>query len=213
MASEAFASSIKVVIAALVMATALSGVPAFATILGLNQIATPDIQPEGVLSVSVQAQNPALGNPRQLQLELGLTKRFGVGAFRGFSPGETAFGAEYGIVQTPSFLLSTGLLGVENKLKMQPFLEGGYYRGKGFLIAGIQEQESTMLGVFGFGYHITPKVQFWADYVGGSGNFATAGLSVELSPNLSFNPAIFISNTSPHRAYGYGAVTWSMKVW
>ena len=212
MAAEAFASSIRVVIAALAMAS-LACLPASATIVGLNQIATPEIQPEGMLAVSVQGHNPALGNPWQLQLELGLTKRFEVALFRGFSPGQTVFNAEYAIVQTPSFLLSTGLLGVENKLRTQPFLEGGYYRGKGFVIAGIQEQESAILGVFGFGYHVAPRVQFWADYVSGPGNFATAGVSLDLSPNLVFNPAVYVSNGSPHRAYGYGVLTWSVKVW
>ena len=189
MASKAFASSIRVIIATLVMAMALSWPPAFATIVGLNQIVTPDIQPEGVLAISAQSQNPALGNPKQLQFELGLTKRFEIAVFRGFSPGQTVFNAEYAIVQSPSFLLSTGLLGTGNQLKTQPFIEAGYYRGKGFVVAGIQEDGSNIVGAFGFAYRITPRAQFsTADYITGPGNFATAGVSLQLTPNLSFNP-------------------------
>ena len=48
--------------------------PVFATTKGLSEIITPDLQPEGDLSLSFQAQNKLIGNPDQLQTELGLSR-------------------------------------------------------------------------------------------------------------------------------------------
>ena len=57
------------------------------TTKGLNQIVTPDIQPTGMLSLSVQAQHSAIGNDLQAQYELGLSKTFEVAVFQGLKPG------------------------------------------------------------------------------------------------------------------------------
>src|SRR5438067_8135235 len=45
----------------------------FATTKGLSQIVTPDLQPEGDLSLSLQIQDKRIANPYELQAELGLT--------------------------------------------------------------------------------------------------------------------------------------------
>ncbi len=185
---------------------------AHATTKGLNQIVTPDIQPAGVLSTSPQFQNRAIGNPEEVRLEMGLTKTFEIAIFRGFSPGETTFNAELGLIQSKSFLLSTGVLGVESGQVAQPFIEGGYYVGKGFVIAGIQKQQ-TYFPILGAGYQMTPRAVAMLDYLGTSANFATAGLTYTLTPSLSFNPAVYISNSSPHRALGYAVLTWNVKCW
>ena len=55
---------------------------------GLNQIATPDMPPEGDLSLGFQAQGQKLGNPYQVQAEMGLTKWFEIAIFKGFEPNE-----------------------------------------------------------------------------------------------------------------------------
>jgi hypothetical protein len=187
--------------------------PAFATIIGLNQIATPDIQPTGVLSVLAQGQNGALGNTEQLQLELGVTPRFEVALFRGFEPGETNLNAELAFVQGQHFLLSAGLLGVQNRLQPQPFLEAGWNVGKWYPVAGIQVQDSKLLGVLGVAYQVTPRLSLRTDYVSGPDSFATVGLNAYITPALSFNPAVFITNSSPHRLFGYGVLSWNIKVW
>ena len=179
--------------------TAWACMPALATTKGLNQIVTPDIQPLGELSVSAQGQNSALGNSQQLQMELGVTKSFEVAIFQGFKPEETAVGAELALVQHGPYLLSVGVLGVQNHLKAQPYLEGGYYLGKTELIAGVQKQSGTMLPVFGAAYQLTPTIQPMVDYLGGAQNFATAGVTLTLAPNLTFNPAVYFSNSRPHR--------------
>jgi len=203
----------KLVIAlAILLAVALS-TASYATTKGLNQIVTPDIQPMGVLCTSFQDENAALGNPQQLQLELGLTDSFEVAIFQGFSPEQTVFNAELGLVQKKYFLLSTGLLGAQNKAKYQPFLEGGYYTGKAEIIAGIQRQNGAYLGVFGVSYQALPRLLIAADYISGSSDFATVGVTYAILPNLSFNPALYISNASPHHAFGYGVLSWNVKVW
>ena len=192
---------------------AVLSLPAWATTKGLNQIVTPDIQPTGVFSLSYQAQNDAIGNSNQLQFELGLTKRLEIAETQGLSPEESAVDVEYALIQSPSFLLSTGVLGMEHGMKSQPFLEGGYYRGKGFVIGGIQQLAARRVPVLGAGYQVTPPLLVTADYLGGSGNFSTAGITYNFTPTFSINPAIYYSNGRPHRIYGYGVVTWNIKAW
>jgi len=59
---------------ALACAFVLLPAAAAATTKGLSQIVTPDIQPEGQLSLSFQAQSKQIGNPYEFQGELGFTK-------------------------------------------------------------------------------------------------------------------------------------------
>jgi hypothetical protein len=66
---------------------------AWATTKGLSQIVTPDVQPEGDLSLSFQWQSKQIANPYQFQSELGLTKWFEVAVFQGIQPNETIFGS------------------------------------------------------------------------------------------------------------------------
>lgn len=215
MTGEGEAKRMRLLTAALIcqLCAALLASPGFATTKGLNQIVTPDIQPKGVLSVSFQGQNSAIGNSLQLQLELGLTKSFEIALFRGFQPADVVLGAELGLVRSRSFLVSTGLLDLQGEFKAQPFIEAGYYAKKQFVIAGVQEQGGPEVGIFGYGYQVSPKILAMADYLGGSENFATAGLTLDISPTLSFNPAIYISNSSPHRAFGYAVLTYNITLW
>src|SRR5262245_1505721 len=81
---------------------------AHATTKGLNQIVTPDIQPEGELSLSAQAQHTLIGNSQELQLELGFTKNFEVSFFQGFKPRKEIFGAEFNFLQQGPHLLTLG---------------------------------------------------------------------------------------------------------
>src|SRR5216683_4864554 len=82
----------------------------FATTKGLNQIVTPDLQEEGDLSVSLQIQDKRIGNPYELQAELGLTKWAEVAVFQGFKPNEEIFATEFGILTKEPYLLSIGFI-------------------------------------------------------------------------------------------------------
>jgi hypothetical protein len=53
------------------------------TTKGLSQIVTPDLQPEGDLSLSFQTQSQRIANPYQLQGELGLMKWAEIAVFKG----------------------------------------------------------------------------------------------------------------------------------
>src|SRR4029453_8105743 len=104
----------------------LSSVPSsFATTKGLSQIVTPDLQPKGDLSLSLQIQDERIANPYQLQAELGLTRWAEVAVFRGFQPDEWIFGTEIGLLTKEPFLLSVGFVNWSPHLDVdpQPYIE------------------------------------------------------------------------------------------
>ncbi len=59
-------------------------VVAHATTKGLSQIVTPDLQPTGDFSLSLQAKSLHIANPYKLQPESGLTEWVEFGMFKGF---------------------------------------------------------------------------------------------------------------------------------
>lgn len=214
-------------IAALLLAgLALPVLPASATTKGLNQIVTPDVQPEGVLSVSYQQVDPNIANRYQVQLELGITKRFEIALFQGFSRPEQFLNAEYGIIQRKDVLLSAGFAN-ETTLGSgpQPYVEGGYQKGSTYLMAGVirviteqagvggsvRNQRQTQ-GILGAAYRVHPRLLLQLDYQSGSGNFATAGFTYNVSPQLQFNPSAYFANAAGHHLYGYAVLTWNIDV-
>src|SRR5260370_41179355 len=88
---------------------------AYATTKGLNQIITPDVQPEGDLSLSFQWQGKEIANPYEFQAELGITRGFEVAVFQGIKPSETIFGCEIALVQKDPWLLTAGCVATENE--------------------------------------------------------------------------------------------------
>ena len=54
-----------------VAAVLLSAPSSSATTKGLSQIVTPDLQPEGDLSLSLQIEDKRIANPYELQAEMG----------------------------------------------------------------------------------------------------------------------------------------------
>jgi hypothetical protein len=205
---------------------AASIAPAWATTKGLNQIVTPDIQPAGTLSISYQEEDQAIGNPTQVQLELGITKRFEIAAFEGFSPQETFLAAEYGIIQQKQYLLSTGFLNYTSMgSSPQPFLEGGYIQGSSYFILGATYVIVQGMGtggtvrnfhqtqaILGYAYRTAPRLLLQADYQTGSGNFSTVGFTYNISPELQINPSLYFANTTGHAVYGYAVMSWNIDV-
>jgi hypothetical protein len=197
---------------------------AFATTKGLNQIVTPDVQPTGQLSISYQYQDPQIGNQNEIQAELGVSKEFEVALFQGFSPPQEIFNAELGIVDKRPWLLSTGFTGwTSSGVGPQPFLEGGYYKGKEELILGAVDSEVSndsgsglhreLQSILGVAYQIGPRLQGQIDYQAGAGNSSTVGVTYAVTPTLSFNPAIYVSNAAPHNVLGYAVLSWSIQAW
>jgi hypothetical protein len=210
---------------ALFIAFVLSVQTAHATTKGLNEIVTPDIQPIGSLSLSLQQQDPSIGNRDELQAELGITSNFEIAAFQGTSPSEQIGAAELGLINKGPYLLSTGFLNWSTKGNApQPFLETGYYKGNTELDAGavnVVDQESAAAGtvrnvhssqvLLGAAYRPTQRLQIQTDYQGGAGNYLAAGFTYAITPNLSLNPAIYISNSSPTKGYGYAVLSWTVQ--
>jgi hypothetical protein len=186
---------------------------AHATTKGLNQIVTPDIQPSGQLSISYQEQDPNIGNPTEFQLELGLNKQCEIALFQGFNPHEQIVSTEFGLVQKGNYLLSTGFSNWTTKgSDPQAYLEAGYYKGPlQTMIGAGQAGKQTQL-ILGWADQVSPKIKLQVDYQAGDGNSTTAGFTVSVTPQLQFNPAVYVSNASSHAVYGYAVLTWNVQL-
>src|SRR6267143_4157119 len=101
----------------------------FATTKGLSQIVTPELQPEGDLSLSLQIQDKRIANPYELQAEIGLTKWAEVAVFQGFEPNDEILATEFGILTKEPYLLSVGFVdwSPRRNVDPKPFIEAGYY--------------------------------------------------------------------------------------
>lgn len=200
-------------IGALSLAALTFTLPALATTKGFNQIVTPDLQPEGVLSISPQAQHPQIGNRLEIQAEMGITKNFEVALFQGFSPNRQILGAELGLIQHGPYLLSTGFV---NKIfqggRAQPFIEGGYYTKRQKFVGGAIHVPGETQALLGYAYTVNPKLALSTDYQSGSGNFKTAGFTYNFTPNISLNPALYLTNDHPHHVYGYAVLTFNIEI-
>ena len=185
-----------------------------ATTKGLNQIVTPDLQPFGQLSLSFQMQHSFLGNPIQNQYELGVSKQFEIAAFQGFRPGEAVLNSELGLIQRKDVLLSCGFLSWNTRGGVpQPFIEGGYNRGITRYMAGVQRIGTRNQAILGVGYQTTPSLLLQADYLGGKSNFITLGFTYNVTPSITFNPAIYRANAGGHTMYPYMVLTWTVTAW
>jgi len=182
-----------------------------ATTKGLNQIVTPDVQPYGQLSLSLQAQHMSLGNAYQAQYELGITGNFELSAAQGFRPGEAFLASELGIIQQKNWLVSTGFLGWSTRGDSpQPFVEAGYYKDKIKTMAGIQRVGRLNQALLGAAYQATPVLLLQADFLSGAPNFLTLGFTYSPAPNLSINPSIYRENAPGHHLLPYLVVSWTV---
>jgi hypothetical protein len=187
---------------------------ASATIVGLNQIVTPEIQPTGVLGLSAQVQHPTIGNSQEIQFELGLTPRFEVAWFQGLKPNEGFFSTEFNLLQKGPHLLSVGLINWSTRGgDAQPELEYGYYTDKDRFVAGAiyANREAELL--LGYKRLLSDKIAVATDFQSGSANSLTLGMVCNFTPDLSINPAIYWTNSHPHHFLGYVVLSWNITVW
>jgi hypothetical protein len=187
---------------------------AHATIVGLNQIVTPEIQPTGVLGLSAQFEHPTIGNSQQIQFELGITPRFEMAWFQGLKPNEGYFSTEFNLLQNGPHLLTVGVLNWSTLGgDAQPEVEYGYYTDKDRFVAGaIYANRETEL-LLGYKRLLSDKIALAADFQSGSTNSLTLGVVYNFTPDLSINPAIYWTNSHPHHFLGYVVVTWNITVW
>jgi hypothetical protein len=187
----------------------------FATTKGLSQIVTPDLQTAGDLSLSFQAQSERIGNPYELQAELGLTSWGEIAVFKGFDPNELIFGTELGLIQNEPWLLSIGAANwsPHNHVDPQPFIEAGYYTEHQKIIAGAIHVDFRHEALIGYAYDFNKTWRAQLDWQSGSGNSSTIGVTCNLTKDLQVNPAIYVTNDSPHHVLGYVVVTYTFHLW
>ena len=187
----------------------------FATTKGLSQIVTPDLQPEGDFSLSFQAQSERIGNPYELQGELGLTKWAEVAVFKGFQPNELIFGTELGLIQHEPYLLSIGFVNwsPHSHVDPQPFIEAGYYTEHHKFIVGATHVDHRNEAIVGYAYDFNETWRAQVDFQSGSGNSSTIGFTCNLTKDFQVNPAIYVTNDSPHHVLGYIVFTYTFHLW
>ena len=186
-----------------------------ATTKGLSQIVTPDLQPEGDLSLSLQIQDKKIANPYELQAELGLTKWAEVAVFKGFKPYDYILAAELGIIQKEPYLLSVGFIDWSPKLHVdpQPYIEAGYYTEHHKFIIGAIHADFRNEVILGYAYDFNKTWRAQVDFQSGSGNASTIGFTCNLTRDFQFNPAIYVTNDRPHEVLGYIVFTYTFHLW
>jgi hypothetical protein len=187
----------------------------FATTKGLSQIVTPDLQPEGDLSLSFQAQSERIANPYELQAEMGLTKWAEVAVFKGFQPNELIFGTELGLIQHEPYLLSIGFVNwsPHSHVDPQPFIEAGYYTEHNKMIIGATHIDYRNEAIVGYAYDFNETWRAQVDFQSGSGNSSTIGFTCNVTRDFQVNPAIYVTNDSPHHVLGYVVFTYTFHLW
>src|SRR4029450_4987009 len=183
-ANEELISSLTIIV---IMIGALSTAPSsLATTKGLSQIVTPDLQPKGDLSLSLQIQDERIANPYQLQAELGLTRWAEVAVFRGFQPDEWIFGTEIGLLTKEPFLLSVGFVNWSPHLDVdpQPYIEAGYYTEHHKVIAGAIHAGYKNEAILGYAYDFNERWRVQVAWRSGSQDSSTIGLRCSVTPRV-----------------------------
>jgi hypothetical protein len=186
-----------------------------ATTKGLSQIVTPDLQSEGDLSLSFQAQSQRIANPYQLQAEMGLTKWAEVAVFQGFKPNEEIFGTEIGLLRKEPWLLSIGFVNwsPRSHVDPQPYIEAGYYTEHHKIIVGAIHVDYRNEAILGYAYDFNKQWRAQVDFQSGSGNSATLGFTWNITPDFQMNPALYVTNDKPHNLLGYVVFTYTFHLW
>lgn len=167
-----------------------------------------------MLSLSAQVQDARIGNPAQLQFELGLTRWAEIAFLQGLRPREEIFGAEVGLWQKGSHWLTAGAVNWSSLGGgAQPVLEYGYYASHDHLIGGVIRADGRVEGILGYSHQFTDSFQLAVDYQSGPGSALTFGLTISVRPDVQVNPAVYVANSRPHHAMGYVVCTWNFALW
>jgi hypothetical protein len=187
----------------------------WATTKGLSQIVTPDLQPEGDLSLSFQAQDRRIANPYELQAELGLTKWAEAAVFKGFKPNELIFATEIGLLRKEPYLLSVGFINwsPHSHIDPQPYIEAGYCNPHQKFFAGAIHAGYRNQAILGYAYDFNKSWRAQIDFQSGTGNSSTIGVTWNITPDFQVNPALYVTNDKPHKLLGYVVFTYTFHLW
>jgi hypothetical protein len=212
-ANEDLISCVKIIV--MMIAILLSAPSSFATTKGLSQIVTPDLQPKGDLSLSLQIQDERIANPYELQAELGLTRWAEVAVFRGFQPDEWIFATEIGLLTKEPYLLSVGFINWSPHMNLdpQPFIEAGYYTEHHKVIAGALHAGYKNEAILGYAYDFNQTWRVQVDWISGSENSSTIGFTCNITRDFQFNPALYVNNGPKHDLFGYIVFTYTFHLW
>src|SRR5213080_852259 len=200
----------------IVMLMIVSSAPSsLATTKGLSQIVTPDLQGPGDLSLSFQAQSEQIANPYELQAEMGLTRWAEFAGFRGVKPDDWIFGTEFGLLTKEPYLLSIGFVywSTHSDVVPQPFNEAGYHTDHPKFIAGMTHVDFRNEAILGYAYDFNETWRVQVDFQSGSGNSSTIGFTWNITRDFQVNPAIYVTNESPHEVLGYVVFTYTFHLW
>ena len=197
------------------LASFLLAARAQATTKGLSQIVTPDLQPEGDLSLSLQAQAMRIANPYQFQAELGVTKWAEIALFQGFKPNEEIIGTEIGLLRKEPYLLAIGFVNWSPRQHVdpQPYIEAGYYTEHHKFIVGAIHADYKTEAILGYAYDFNKTWRVQVDFQSGRENSSTIGFTWNITPDFQVNPALYVTNDSKHELLGYVVFTYTFHVW
>jgi hypothetical protein len=150
-----------------------------------------------------------------VQLELGLFKWAEIAIFKGFKPNELIFGTEIGLLQNGPWLVSIGAVNwsPHSHVDPQPFVVGGYYKGRPQFMASAIHTFSRTDAMLGWTYTFNDTWRAQIDFQSGSGNSASIGLACNLTRHLQLSPSLYITNDTPHRVLGYVLVSYTFPIW
>jgi hypothetical protein len=95
----------------------------------------------------------------------------------------------------------------------QPFIEGGYSTEHQKFIAGATHVGYRHEAILGYAYDFNKTWRVQVDFESGSGNSSTLGFTCNVTRDLQFNPAIYVTNDSPHHVLGYIVFTYTFHLW
>ena len=176
---------------------------------------TPELQPEGDLSLSLQIQDKRIANPYELQAELGLTKWAEVAVFQGFEPNEEILATELGILTKEPYLLSIGFVNwsPRSDVDPQPYIEAGYYTEHHKVIVGAIHAGYKNEAILGYAYDFNKQWRVQVDFQSGKENSSTIGFTWNITPDFQVNPALYFANYHPDRLMGYIVFTYTFHLW
>lgn len=169
----------------------------------------------GDLSLTFQAQPQKLGNPYQLQGEMGLTKWFEIAIYEGFKPDESIFATQIGLLTREPYLLSVGFSNwsPRSHVDPQPYIEAGYWGEHHKFAVGVAHADFRTEAMLGYAYDFNDRWRLQVDFQSGSENSSTIGFVWSINDDCQITPAIYVTNDSPHEVLGYISLTYTFRVW
>ena len=119
------------------------------------------------------------------------------------------------LLQREPYLLSVGFANwsPHSHVDPQPFIEAGYYTEHYKAIVGATHVGYRNEVILGYAYDFNETWRAQIDFQSGSGNSSTVGVTWNLTRDLQVNPAIYVTNDSPHHVLGYIVLTYTFHLW